>query len=316
MGILTVSGAPGTPAEATARLTAQLLGAEFVGDVRLEAALMEEFGGVPSDDRAWPPAVSAVLLRLATEHHLVVAFPGCDHLFPDLGRVVRCHLNARETYRIGSLMLSEHVDRTSARTRLGELESAMKLGLRRRFGRQRTAEPHLVLNAEMLSTDQMSELAASLWRTSGVNEQGLLPFSEEAQLQFAMRLQLARFGVHPVGRAQWKKRSFSHPSEETFANLLDFYRIPWEYEPRSFPLETDANGKPTVLFTPDFYLPEFDLYIELTTMKQSLVTKKNRKVRRLKELYPEINIQVFYQKDFQNLIFKYGLADRPTVNAE
>ena len=64
-------------------------------------------------------------------------------------------------------------------------------------------------------------------------------------------------------------------------------------------------------FTPDFYLPEFDLYVELTTMKQSLVTKKNRKVRLLRELYPHFNIQVFYQKDFENLIFKYGLAERP-----
>jgi len=64
-------------------------------------------------------------------------------------------------------------------------------------------------------------------------------------------------------------------------------------------------------FTPDFYLPESDVYIELTTMKQAHVTRKNRKVRRLRELYPHINIQVFYQKDFENLIFKYGLAGRP-----
>jgi len=73
----------------------------------------------------------------------------------------------------------------------------------------------------------------------------------------------------------------------------------------------DADGRVLESFTPDFYLPEFDLYLELTTMKQSLVTKKNRKVRLLRELYPKLNIQVFYQKDFENLIFKYGLADRP-----
>lgn len=277
---------------------------------------MAEFGGVPSADRAWPPAVSAVLLRLATEHHLVLAFPGCNFLFQELDRVVRCQLDARETFRTGTLMLNEHLDRTGARTRLRELEATAKLSLRRRFSRQRAAAPDLTVNAETLSTDQMSELTAGLWRTRGMSERGLLPFADEVQHQFAMRLQLARFGVHPVGRAQLKKRSFSHPSEETFANLLDFYRIPWEYEPRSFPIEVDASGKPTVLFTPDFYLPEFDLYIELTTMKQSLVTKKNRKVRLLKELYPEINIQVFYQKDFQNLIFKYGLAERPVAPIE
>ena len=96
-----------------------------------------------------------------------------------------------------------------------------------------------------------------------------------------------------------------------FANLLDFYRIAWEYEPRSFPIQYDRDGRVLEAFTPDFYLPEFDLYVELTTMKQSLVTKKNRKVRLLRELYPHVNIQVFYQKDFENLIFKYGLAERP-----
>ena len=54
-------------------------------------------------------------------------------------------------------------------------------------------------------------------------------------------------------------------------------------------------------------LPEFDLYVELTTMKQALVTRKNRKVKLLRAIYPHINIQVFYQKDFQDLVFKYGL---------
>jgi hypoxanthine phosphoribosyltransferase len=114
----------------------------------------------------------------------------------------------------------------------------------------------------------------------------------------------------PPDKVALPRRSFAHPSEEIFANLLDFYRIPWEYEPRSFPIQWDRDGKVSEAFTPDFYLPEFDLYVELTTMKQSLVTKKNRKVKLLKELYPHINIQVFYQKDFENLIFKYGLAER------
>ena len=103
---------------------------------------------------------------------------------------------------------------------------------------------------------------------------------------------------------------FAHPAEAEFARLLDFYGVRWEYEPRVFVLEREAEGRPTRCFAPDFYLPDQDLYIELTTMKQSLVTKKNRKVKLLRELYPHVNIQVFYQKDFENLIFKYGLAER------
>ena len=103
--------------------------------------------------------------------------------------------------------------------------------------------------------------------------------------------------------------SFAHASERQFAQLLDFYQIEWEYEPRSFDLERDADGNVTQRFTPDFYLPGYDLYIEITTLNQKLVTKKNRKVRRLRELYPEINCKIFYQRDYLSLVRKYGLED-------
>ena len=102
--------------------------------------------------------------------------------------------------------------------------------------------------------------------------------------------------------------AFAHPSERVAAQILDFYRIAWEYEPTTFPLEWDRKGNVLASFAPDFYLSEFDLYIELTTMSQKLVTKKNRKVRRLKELYPDVNIKIFYQKDFRRLLQRFGIA--------
>lgn len=98
---------------------------------------------------------------------------------------------------------------------------------------------------------------------------------------------------------------FAHPSEQEFAKLLDFYCIEWLYEPRSFPLRWEGN-EIAAMFTPDFYLPELDLYLELTTLKQSLITEKNRKVRQLKELYPEINIKLLNKNDFLKLLAKYG----------
>ncbi len=106
---------------------------------------------------------------------------------------------------------------------------------------------------------------------------------------------------------------FAHPSERVAAEILEFYHIRWEYEPTTFPIEWDSDGSVIASFTPDFYLPDFDLYIELTTMSQKLVTKKNRKVRRLKELYPEVNIKIFYQKDFRRLLQRFGVAvtERP-----
>ena len=100
-------------------------------------------------------------------------------------------------------------------------------------------------------------------------------------------------------------------SEREFAHVMDFYRIQWQYEPKTFPIEWDENKNVVAAFTPDFYLPEADLYVELTTMRQALVTRKNHKVKLLRAIYPHVNIQVFYQKDFENLIFKYGLKDQP-----
>jgi len=105
-----------------------------------------------------------------------------------------------------------------------------------------------------------------------------------------------------------RELAFAHPSEEEFANILKFYHIRWEYEPKTFPIGWDEGGNVTESFTPDFYLPDMDLYIELTTMKQSLVTKKNRKVRLLKKIYPEINIKLFYGKDYKQLLKKYGIG--------
>jgi hypothetical protein len=102
---------------------------------------------------------------------------------------------------------------------------------------------------------------------------------------------------------------FAHASERQFARLLDFYQIEWEYEPRSFDLEVDKEGNAIQRFTPDFYLPQYDLYIEITTLSQKLVTKKNRKVRRLRELYPDVTCKIFYQRDYLSLVTKYGLED-------
>jgi len=109
-------------------------------------------------------------------------------------------------------------------------------------------------------------------------------------------------GVQPHERTR-----FAHNSERQFAKLLDFYGIAWEYEPRTFVLESDREGNPVQAFSPDFYLPAYDLFIEITTLNQKLVTKKNRKVRRLRELYPEVKIKIFYQRDYQALLVKYGL---------
>ena len=100
---------------------------------------------------------------------------------------------------------------------------------------------------------------------------------------------------------------FVNDAERECARILDWYGIPWEYEPRSFVLERDGEGRVTSAFTPDFYLPDQDLYIEVTVMKQSLVTRKNRKLRELRRQYPDVNVKLFYRRDIERLAQRYRL---------
>ena len=90
--------------------------------------------------------------------------------------------------------------------------------------------------------------------------------------------------------------------------MLDFYDVGWEYEPTTFVLRRDSRGRVTNAFTPDFYLPHYDIYIEITTLRQALVTKKNRKLRQLRHAYPEVTAMILYQRDYERLIQKYRLA--------
>ena len=162
---------------------------------------------------------------------------------------------------------------------------------------EREGHPFIVIKeqhpADTISTEQTIEIPVAL-----------LP-----ELKRAVAVLEENFGDddEPVARSQHPV-SFAHESEAEVARILDFYHIAWQYEPRTFAVEWDDVGKVVSSFTPDFYLPDHDLYIELTTAKQPLVTKKNRKIRKLRELYPEINIKVLYASDYRKLIDKFAAS--------
>ncbi len=91
------------------------------------------------------------------------------------------------------------------------------------------------------------------------------------------------------------------------ARLFDFYAVRWEYEPHTFVLARDADGHTTSAFAPDFWLPDHGRYVEVTTMDQRLVTRKNRKLRQLRALHPHVDVTLIYQRDYLALLAKYGL---------
>ena len=100
---------------------------------------------------------------------------------------------------------------------------------------------------------------------------------------------------------------FIHPIEEAFSRILNFYGVAWEYEPRTFPLKWDEDGNVIEAFKPDFFLPEQNLYVELTTLRPKLTLRKNRKLKRVKELYPDINIKLFKRRELRNMMLRFGL---------
>jgi cytidylate kinase len=313
MAFISVSGEPGCRHEELARIATQRLSCDLITDARLVETIATEFGapnGIP--DKAWPHLATSILAKLGTEQHLVISSTGSELLLRNLPGVLRVHVVAPESRRLGNLMLDRRLERQEAKERLRQMETERTLTRKRRFGASssRLQSFDLVMNAEALAIEQMSEVLDSAIRAKGLLDTGLLSSGAEAQIQFQVRLKLARYGIVPPDRLNVTRKEFGHPSEEVFANLLDFYRIAWDYEPRSFALQWDKDGKVLEAFTPDFYLQEFDLYVELTTMKQANVTKKNRKIRLLRAIYPHVNIQVFYQKDVQDLVIKYGLPER------
>ena len=249
--------------------------------------------------RAWPGSIA-----------LLIALDGAEHLFRPAPWVLRTRITTSDAHRAGKLMLDLRLEKPRALARLRELDAERKRLRKARFGSASTDSESFDLTLSLTHMDaaERREVLAAAAARRLMDKRGLLSPNAADEIEFETRFELAET-QYCSGRARPRDASQFRPSQrKMFANLLRIFTASeWEYEPRSFPLQWDKDGGVTEAFTPDFYLPELDLYVEVTTMKQSLVTRKNRKVKLLRAIYPHINIQVFYQKDFQDLVFKSGL---------
>src|SRR4051812_36841196 len=97
------------------------------------------------------------------------------------------------------------------------------------------------------------------------------------------------------------QRRFAHPAEAEYARLLDEHGIPWEYEPHTFRLETHEDGRIVEAMTPDFYLPTIGVYVECTTARRRLMSRKRRKTRKLRERYGAI-VTLLERADLERLL--------------
>jgi hypothetical protein len=203
-------------------------------------------------------------------------------------------LVAPRKFRVLQVQTHERVSEREARKRIRHLEMQRSryLSFMYHLSWKDPSLYDMTLRMDRLSIEQVLRLIVTAF--------------DEMGLQQVPRSQIVK-NLLPEVPEKPNNEHFVNDAEREFAHFLDFYHIPYQYEPRTFALEADADGKIIEGFTPDFYLSDQDLYIELTTMKQSLVTRKNRKVRKLRQLYPEVNIRIFYQRDFYSLLAKFGL---------
>ncbi|MGC9196140.1 MAG: cytidylate kinase family protein [Syntrophobacteraceae bacterium] len=309
MAVITVLREPGTMGKEVAARLAGRLGFSLIDRARLvqlcgevdldEARLLkieEAFskGGalIDSEAEGYARLLQDLIAQLAEEQDLVVLERGAQGLFHNRPGTLHVRFVAPRKFRVAQLCGRKGLSEQKALrfTKALEAERARYLRFLYHLDASDPTLYDLTLRMDRLSVEQALELIVTAVETMGIRQVPRETIVEN----------MAPRGPEKHGR-------FVNDAESEFARFLTFYNIPFEYEPRTFPLETDAQGRTIEAFTPDFYLPEQDLYIELTTLKQSLVTRKNRKVRKLRRLHPEVNIRIFYQRDFYTLMAKYGL---------
>jgi len=316
MAIITISRLTGSGGREIATATALALNFQLVDRSAMDVVIDQQFpvrtellSRIKKDRRLYDEMVRSAIAELARSHNVVILGSGAQFLFARVAASLHLQIVAPLTYRIARVMRLAQVDRIGAEKIIEERDHEKEVRIRTLYAKEwrDPAYYDLVLNLDHFSNEVAVEIIVKAAQAKGIEAKAVeLPPQLREDILTA-KLDVAQMAdLEPVSD---RLPEFAHPSEREFARVMDFYRIRWEYEPKTFPIEWDENKNIVSAFTPDFYLPDLDLFIELTTMKQNLVTKKNRKVRLLRELYPDVNIKILYERDYKNLIWKYGLAE-------
>lgn len=223
----------------------------------------------------------------------IIVGMGGNIIFSDDMDTIRVRITASDEIRISRIQNKYGLEEREARSLLDKSDKKHRKYITTLYGSDwaDTLNYDVTLNTDKLTLEECVEIIAF-----------------QAEIKNSMKY----FSMHDSSivktKTEPRQADFKHPAEEEFANILDMYGIDWEYEPRTFPIEWDAEGNVTMAFSPDFYLVKFDTYIEITTMEQKYVTTKNKKVRKLRELYPGINVNIVYKKDFHSLLKRFGFS--------
>lgn len=249
------------------------------------------FHNLYKDQETYKEHLERAMRAYAGDHSAVLIGFGSQIIFAGDKDAIHVRVVAPQSIRVTRVKKQYHVSDGEAAQILTTADRKHKKFVAIVFGADlaETAHYHLTLNTENLSVDECASTIVAL--------------QKDHEQRRSMERQS---GNTEVINHLSDRPAFKNPAEIEFAQILDMYQIEWVYEPKTFPVEWDAEGNVTLAFSPDFYLIQFDTYIELTTMNQRYVTEKNKKVKRLRELYPGINIRIVYKKDFQSLIERFN----------
>ena len=242
---------------------------------------------LPGSDRTYADILVERIRALASESKdkdLVILGMGGSVLLSGFPGAIHVRVTASETTRLNTIARKYRIT-TDEVLDIGDRKH--RKFVRTVYGKDITAPEQfdLILNTDRLSVDECVDAIVELARKHDMR----------------VRLAESNESSNTIDH-QTRNISFKNETEEEFARILSLYNIEWLYEPKTFPVEWDAEGNVTMAISPDFYLPKFNLYLELTTMDQRYVTKKNKKMRLVKELYPGTNIRIVYKKDFNELV--------------
>lgn len=315
MAIITISRLTGSGGREIATAAAETLQFQFIDRKVMDVVIDQQFpvrteqlSRLKKDRKVYDEMVRSAIAEIAAAHNVVILGSGGQFLFARVAASLHVQIVAPLPYRIARVMRTAQVDRVTAETIIEDRDREKETFLSTLYGKDWRDPAHydLVLNIDHFSNDVAVEIIVKAAQAKGIEATAVQLPAQLREEILTTKLDVAQFA--DLQPAEGKLPEFAHPSEREFARVMDFYRIRWQYEPKTFPIEWDENRNVLKAFTPDFYLPDLDLFIELTTMKQSLVTKKNKKVRLLRELYPDVNIKILYERDYRNLIWKYGIS--------
>ncbi len=308
MGVITISREFGSGGETVAGLVAEkaafllinkkniVEGLAAFGVVEPELVSDEKFDPESGHEkrREYINALHDFIYDLAIRNDLVILGRGGHVLFQDYPPALHVKIISSFERRLKWVMRQYKLSSATAHRLVKEQDQRKKNYYRQVFNINwaNLRRFDLVLNTAEISLEDAAEMILAAYRIHGEPKHLSAGAVEEDQ--------------EPALYPGAEKGKFMHPSEEKFARMLDFYQIKWEYEPKTFLLEWDSEGNILEAFAPDFYLPGQDLFVELTTQKAKLSWKKNRKVRRLKELYPEVKIKLINRQGFASLLHKQG----------